>query len=149
MKIIAGAFFLAAANSSLTRLAKESAESPRSSRALLTSHAHKHLVKAAPAGEEERHLGLSRYRAGEHRLAGSGRTSEEHAFGQLPAEGGEFLRVSQKLDELFELLQTSRLGLDSSDHATHRLGLLDAVDIAKLDDAAFFRLKLDRAGTCL
>lgn len=155
MKMIAGAFFLAAANSSLTRLA--GVVSPTRSQVQVkpdplppTSDSHKHLVETAPAGEEERHLGFSRYGARQHRLARSGRTSEEDALGQLSAEGGELFRVSQKLDELFELLQASCGFYSVFDlGATHRLGLLDTVDIAKLDHATFFRFKFHRTGTSL
>jgi hypothetical protein len=51
----------------------------------------------------ERDAGLGRYRAGEHRLAGAGRSGEQHAARDVRAEQAETLGRLEELDHLGQL----------------------------------------------
>src|SRR4029079_5875338 len=53
---------------------------------------------------EEGHPRLAGHGAREEGLACPGRTDEEHAAGNAGAEGGEFLRILEELDDLDQLL---------------------------------------------
>ena len=62
--------------------------------------ADEHLHEIRAADREERHVRFAGNRAGEQRLAGSGRADHQHAFRNAAAELLELLRVAQELDEL-------------------------------------------------
>ena len=76
------------------------------------AHADEHLDEIGAADRKEGNAGLARDRARKQRLARPGRTDQQHAFGNPPAQTGELLGVLEKGDDLFELL----LGLF---HACH------------------------------
>jgi hypothetical protein len=83
-----GAFFLPWRNRSRTRDAPTPDE---------------HLDEVAARDREERHAGLAGDRAREQRLAGAGRTDQQHALRDPAAEARELLRLAQELDDLLEL----------------------------------------------
>ena len=64
--------------------------------------AHEHLDEVGAADREERHAGLAGDRLGEQRLAGAGRTVEQHALGDL---GAHLLEARRRLEELLDLLE--------------------------------------------
>src|SRR5207244_4939732 len=66
--------------------------------------ADEHLDEFRSAEAEEGHVGLPGDGAGEQRLARSGRTDEQNAFGNPAAEIRVLLRLLQELDDLLELL---------------------------------------------
>src|SRR3989344_1631557 len=51
---------------------------------------------------KERHIGFAGDRAGQERLAAARRTEKQRAFGDARADVKKFLRVAQKLYNLFE-----------------------------------------------
>ena len=57
------------------------------------AHADEHLDEVRPADREERHVGLTRDRAGQQRLAGSRRAHQQHALRDAAAELLELLRL--------------------------------------------------------
>ena len=63
-----------------------------------------HLDEIGSRDREEGNIGLAGDGPGEQRLAGSRRTHEQHALGDLSAEPLELLRVLEKIDDLLELL---------------------------------------------
>ena len=66
--------------------------------------ADEHLDEVRARDREERHPGLAGGRAGEQRLAGTGRPVEEHALRDPGAERLELLRVLEELLDLLQLL---------------------------------------------
>src|ERR1700728_349758 len=77
------------------------------------AYAHKHFYEIRSGDREERHAGLARDGPRQQSLAGAGRADKQHALGNTPAQLLKFLRLTQELDNLLQLL----------------LGLLDARDI--------------------
>ena len=65
---------------------------------------HEHLDEVGAGDRVERHAGLTGDGAGEQRLAGAGRAVEQHALGDLGADGLELGRLLQELLDLAELL---------------------------------------------
>ena len=66
--------------------------------------ADEHLDEVGAGDREERHAGLAGDRPGEQRLAGAGRAVEQHALGDLGADGLEAGRALEELLDLLELL---------------------------------------------
>ena len=66
--------------------------------------ADEHLHEVGAGDRVERHAGLARDRPGEQRLAGAGRTVEQHALGDLGPDRLELGRVLEELLDLLELL---------------------------------------------
>ncbi len=66
--------------------------------------ADEHLDEFRAAQTEERHLRFSRDRAREQRLAGAGRTDEQHALGNAAAKLRVLSWILQELDDLLQLL---------------------------------------------
>src|SRR5262249_1309989 len=75
--------------------------------------ADEHLDEIGTGNREERHVGFTRARTRDQRLAGAGRADQEHAARNAAAEALEFARVTQELDDLLQVL----------------LGLVDAGDV--------------------
>ena len=67
--------------------------------------ADEHLDEVRAGDREERHAGLTGDGAGEQRLAGPGRAEQQHALGDLGADGLELGRV---LQEVLDLLAAPR-----------------------------------------
>jgi hypothetical protein len=65
---------------------------------------HEHLDEVRPGDGVEGHARLARDRAGEQRLAGAGRTVEQHALRDLGADRLELGRLLKELLDLAELL---------------------------------------------
>ena len=89
-----------------------------------------HLDEVGAAGEDERHARLTRDRAREQRLAGSGRADEQHALRDPSADRGEALGLPQEVDDLLDLV----------------LRLVDAGDVLEGDDRAVALGDLARPG---
>ena len=66
--------------------------------------ADEHLDEVGAGDRVERHAGLTGDRAGEQRLAGAGRAVEQHALGDLGADGLELGGLLEELLDLAELL---------------------------------------------
>ena len=66
--------------------------------------ADEHLDEVRAGDRVERHAGLAGDRAGQQRLAGAGRAVQQHALGDLRADGLELGRLLQELLDLLELL---------------------------------------------
>ena len=60
-----------------------------------------HLDEVGAGDGEERHARLAGHRSGQQRLAGTGRTEQQDAFGDLGPQG---LEASGRLQELLDLL---------------------------------------------
>ena len=84
--------------------------------------AHEHLDEVGARDGEERHVRLARDGARKQRLAGSGRSDQENALGDLAAEALELLRVLEEVDDLLKLL----------------LGLVDPGNVLEGDPAEAF-----------
>jgi hypothetical protein len=67
--------------------------------------ADEHLDEVRAGDRVERHAGLTGHGAGQQRLAGPGRAVEQHALGDLGADGLELGRLLQELLDLDELLE--------------------------------------------
>src|SRR5215472_9337281 len=67
-------------------------------------HAHKHLHKIRAGDGEEGHIGLTRHRTCQQSLAGSGRSYEQHAFGNSAAQLLKLLRLAQEFNDFPQLL---------------------------------------------
>ena len=87
--------------------------------------ADKHLDKVGSGNREKRHVRLAGDRPGQQRLAGSGRSDQQHALRDLAAEPLELLRVLKVFDDLFQFL----------------LGFVDAGYVFKGDATDFFGQK--------
>ena len=66
--------------------------------------ADEHLDEVGAGDRVERHPGLAGHRAGQQRLAGTGRAVQQHALGDLRPDGLELGRVLQELLDLLEFL---------------------------------------------
>ena len=66
--------------------------------------ADEHLDEVGARNGEERHVGFARDRARDQRLAGAGRTDQQHAARNLAAEALELARVAQEFDDLLQIL---------------------------------------------
>ena len=66
--------------------------------------ADEHLDEVRAGDREERHAGLAGDGAGQQRLAGAGRAEQQHALGDLRADGLELGRV---LQEVLDLVSSS------------------------------------------
>ncbi len=66
--------------------------------------ANEHLHELGARDREERHAGLAGNGAGEQRLAGAGRSDQQHASRNAGAETVELLGILQELDHLGQLL---------------------------------------------
>ena len=88
--------------------------------------ADEHFDEVGTGNGEERHIGLAGHRTRDQRLAGAGRTDQEHAARNASAEPLEFCRVAQELDDLLQVL----------------LGLVDARHVLKGDPAMRLGQKL-------
>ena len=78
--------------------------------------ADEHLDELGAGDAEERDAGLAGDRAGHQRLAGAGRSDEQHAARDARAERVELLRVLEELDDFLEL----GLGLVDAGHVGER-----------------------------
>jgi hypothetical protein len=85
----AGAFSLACSNRSRTRLAPTPTNIS---------------TKSEPGDREERDARLAGDRARQQRLAGAGRAVQQHALGDLGADGLELAGLGEELADLLELL---------------------------------------------
>ena len=65
--------------------------------------ADEHLDEVGAGDGEERHVRLAGDGAREQRLAGAGRTDQQRAARDAPAELLEFLRIAEELDDLLEI----------------------------------------------
>ena len=74
--------------------------------------ADKHFDKVGTGNGKERDAGLTRNRTGQKGFAGSRRTNQQHALGNLATQLGKLLRIPEKLDNLFQFL----LGLVNTGH---------------------------------
>jgi len=84
--------------------------------------ADEHLDEIGARDREERHARLTRDRAGEQRLAGAGRSEQQHPLGDARAQRLELLRVLEELLDLLQLLD----GLIDAGHVLERdLGRVD------------------------
>ncbi len=63
-----------------------------------------HFNKVGTGNREERHARLTGNGAPEQGLAGTGRADQQDTFGDPAAESGEFLRVLEEGDDLFQLV---------------------------------------------
>ncbi len=79
--------------------------------------ADEHFDEVRTGDGEERNAGFAGDGAGQQRLAGSGRTDQQHALRNAAAELLELLRLAQEFDDLLQLF----------------LGFFDAGDILKRD----------------
>ena len=107
--------------------------------------ADEHLDEVGARDGEERNVGLAGDRAREQRLAGAGRTDQQHAARNAAAESLELARVAQELDDLLQV----ELGLvDAGDvlerHAAMRLGQQLGAALAKAERLAARALHLPR-----
>src|SRR4029078_13511917 len=84
--------------------------------------AHEHLDEVGARDRVERHARLAGDRAGEQGLSGPGRPVEQHALGDLGADGLELRRLLEELLDLAELLD----GLLAAGHVRER-GLGDVL----------------------
>ena len=90
--------------------------------------ADEHLDEVGARDGEERHVRLAGDGAREQRLAGAGRTDQQHAARNASAEPLEFAGVAQKFDDLLQV----------------ELGLVDARDVLESDAAVRLGQKLGR-----
>ena len=67
-------------------------------------HAHEHLHEVGAREAEEGHARLAGNRLGQQRLAGAGRTDQQHALGDPPAQDLVFLRRLEEIDDLAEFV---------------------------------------------
>ncbi len=111
MKMMHGAFFFACSNMSRTRRRADADE---------------HLDEVGAGDGEEGNVRLAGDGAREQRLAGAGRSDQQHAARNPPAEALELLRVAQELDDLLQVL----------------LGLVDAGDVLERHAPVRLRQKL-------
>ena len=84
--------------------------------------ADEHLDEVGAADREERHVRLAGDRAGEQRLARSGRSHQQDALGDAATELLELLRLAQEVDDLLQFF----LGLVHAGDVLERHLLLGA-----------------------
>jgi hypothetical protein len=85
-----------------------------------------HLDEVRAGDRVERHAGLTGDRPGEQRLAGAGRAEQQHALGDLRADG---LVLDRVLQEVLELLQLLDRLVGAGDVGERRLGGVLADDL--------------------
>src|SRR5205814_1235533 len=90
------------------------------------ANADEHLDEFGSIDRKERHAGFAGDGAGEKRLAGSGRSDQQHALGNSSAQPLEASRVLEKSDHLAELLLRF---VDACDVGERRLGIRFDVDL--------------------
>ena len=96
-----------------------------------------HLDEVGAGDGVERHARLARDRAREEGLAGSGRAVEQHALGDLGADGLELGRVGEELLDLAELLDRLLAAGDVAERRLrHVLGDQLGLGLGELHDAA-------------
>ncbi len=88
--------------------------------------ADEHFDEVGAGNGEEGHIGFAGDGARQQGLAGAGRSDQQHAARNAPAEPLESLRIAQEFDDLLQIL----------------LGLVDARDILKGDPAMRLGQKL-------
>ena len=66
--------------------------------------ADEHFDEVRARDGEEGHVRLARNGAGEQRLAGAGRSDQQHAARNAAAEALELLRIAQEFDDLLQIL---------------------------------------------
>ena len=66
------------------------------------AHTHEHLDELRARNGEERHTGLAGDCAGQERLAGAGRSVQEHSLGNSASQPLKLLGVLEELDNLLE-----------------------------------------------
>ena len=99
--------------------------------------AHEHLDEVGAGDRVERHAGLAGHRAREQRLAGAGRAVEQHALGDLGADGLELGRLLEELLDLAELLDRLVAARDVGEgRLRHVLGDQLGLGLGELHDAA-------------
>ena len=81
--------------------------------------ADEHLDEVRAGDGEERHAGLAGHRAGQQRLAGSGRAVEQHALGDL---GAQRLVAGRVLQEVLDLVELFDRLVDAGDVGERGLG---------------------------
>ena len=69
-----------------------------------SADAHEHLHEIRTGYGEKRHAGFSRHRLCDQRLAGTGRSDQNHALGNSGAEPDVFIRILQEIHDLHEVL---------------------------------------------
>ena len=122
MKTIAGAFSLACSNRSRTRRGADTDE---------------HLDEVRAGDRVERHGGLAGHRPREQGLAGAGRAVEQHALGDLGADGLELRGLLEELLDLAELLDGLVAAGDVGERRLrHVLGDQLGLGLAELHHAA-------------
>jgi hypothetical protein len=105
--------------------------------------ADEHLHEVRTRDGEERHVGFAGDGTRRERLAGTGRTDQQHAARDLAAEALELLRIAQELDDLFEvLLGLVHAGDVGKGHAAMRLGQKLGLGLAEAHCAAGATLHL-------
>ena len=96
-----------------------------------------HLDEVGAGDGVERHAGLAGDRAGEQRLAGAGRPVEQHALGDLGADGLELGGLLEELLDLAELLDRLVAAGDVGERRLrHVLGDQLGLGLGELHDAA-------------
>ena len=98
------------------------------------AHSDEHLHEVGSRQREERHARLARDRACEQRLAGSGRTREQHALRDACAHRREARRIDEEVADLGELLHRLRKARDVGER--HRRSLDRTGLLAELEQAA-------------
>src|SRR5207237_9719916 len=89
------------------------------------ANADDHLDEFAGAHAEKRHVGFAGHRPGEQRLAGAGRSNEQDALRHGTPQPGVLLRISQKINDLDELV----FGVVDAGHVVERDALRLAVGL--------------------
>ena len=99
--------------------------------------ADEHLDEVGAGDREERHAGLAGHGPGQQRLAGAGRAVEQHALGDLGADGLEPGRGLEELLDLLELLDGLVAAGDVGEGDLRLvLGHLPGLGLAELHDPA-------------
>ena len=97
--------------------------------------ADEHFHEVGTGDGEERHAGLAGDGAGQQGLAGAGRAVEQHALGDLGADGLEFGRLGEELLDFLQFLDgLVRAGDVGEGHLRHVLGDQLGLGLAELHD---------------
>ena len=107
--------------------------------------ADEHFDEVGTGNGEERHVGFAGDGAREQRLAGAGRTDQQHAARNASAEPLEFCRIAQEFDDLLQI----QLGFVDAGHvlegdAAMRLGEQLGARLAEAERLAAGALHLPR-----
>ena len=68
------------------------------------AHTHIHLHKIRAGDGEELHIGLACHSTGKQSFTGTGRAHQQYALGDMGAEGGVLIGVTEELHDLLQLL---------------------------------------------